>query len=263
MFPRVPPPAFLDLTRPDPRADLALDEALVRTVNDRPGDRTRQGVLRVWERRSYCVVLGRANRVALNVNLPACEAAGVPVLRRASGGGTVLLGPGALCWSLVLPVGPPGGVPGDIPTVTAAIMRRLADAVRPAVPGAGVDGTSDLTVPAAPSPSPYPRTGGTRVKVGGNAQRWLRSAMLHHGTLLYDFDLSAVPRFLTAPERQPDYRAGRDHAAFLTNLPLPRPALVAALKAAFGAGGPAEVPLTLAAELDRVRYSDPAWHLRR
>ena len=251
MFPRPDPPHFLALTRPDPREDLALDEALLRETNDRGGP----GALRIWERPAYCVVLGRANRADLNVNRPACGADGVPVLRRASGGGTVLLGPGALCWSLVLPVGPPRGVPGDIPAVTAAIMRRLADAVRPLVPGAGVDGTSDLTVPGPD---------GDRVKVGGNAQRWLKSAVLHHGTLLYRFDLPTIGRYLSDPECQPDYRAGRGHRAFVTNLPVSREELVAALNAAFGATGPpAEAPLGLMRSLYEERYADPAWHVRR
>ena len=251
MFPRPDPPRLLTLTRPDPREDLALDEALLRETNELGGP----GVLRIWERSAYCVVLGRANRADLNVNRPACEADGVPILRRASGGGTVLLGPGALCWSLALPVGPPRGVPGDIPAVTAAIMHRLADAVRPLVPGAGVDGTSDLTVPGP---------GGERIKVGGNAQRWLKSAMLHHGTLLYDFALPAIDRYLSRPERQPDYRAGRGHRAFVTNLPVTRDELVAVLNAAFGASGPpAEPPLDLMRALHQERYADPAWHLRR
>ena len=251
MFPRPTPPRLLLHTRPDPREDLALDEALLRELNEHGGP----GVLRVWERPAPCVVLGRANRLELNVNPAACEADGVPVLRRGSGGGTVLLGPGALCWSLALPVGPPAGVPGDIPAVTSHIMHALADAFAAAGVPAGVDGTSDLTVPGP---------GDARLKIGGNAQRWLKTAMLHHGTLLYDFDLALIPKYLSRPERQPDYRAGRDHAAFVTNLNLPRQAVVAAIRAAFGAAGEAgDPPLGLMRELMAERYADPAWHERR
>ena len=251
MFPRPDPPTLLVHTRPDPREDLALDEALLRTVNETGGP----GVLRIWERPDPCVVLGRANRVALNANRAACAADGVPILRRASGGGTVLLGPGAICWSLVLPVGPPHGVPGDIPAVTASIMRALAAALTAAGVPAGVDGTSDLTVPGP---------AGDRVKIGGNAQRWLKSAMLHHGTLLCGFDLSLIPRYLSPPERQPDYREGREHSAFVTNLPLPREAVVAAVRAAFGAGEEfGDPPFGLMKELLAERYADPAWHARR
>ena len=80
------------------------------------------------------------------------------------------------------------------------------------------------------------------MKVGGNAQRWLKSAMLHHGTLLSDFDLASIPRYLSRPERQPEYRAGRDHAAFVTNLDLPRATVTNAVRAAFGAGGELDDP---------------------
>ncbi|NNJ25517.1 Lipoate-protein ligase A [Planctomycetes bacterium LzC2] len=228
-----------------------MDEALLRSQAARGGP----GMLRIWERPDLCVVLGRANRVALNVNRPACEAADVPILRRNSGGGTVLLGPGALCWSLVLPVGPPDGLSNDVGGATSAIMQRLAAALRPLVPGVGVDGTSDLTIPGPDC---------ARIKVSGNAQRWLKRAMLHHGTLLYDFDLAAIPRFLTRPERQPDYRAGRDHAAFVTNLRITRSGAVAALREAFGATAPPpEPPWATTDALLEERYADEAWHLSR
>jgi lipoate-protein ligase A len=39
---------------------------------------------------------------------------------------------------------------------------------------------------------------------------------------LYDFDIAAMERYLKIPERQPAYRAGRSHAAFVTNAPLGR-----------------------------------------
>ena len=48
-------------------------------------------------------------------------------------------------------------------------------------------------------------------KICGNAQRWKRRAFLHHGTILYDFDLAKIERYLRLPARQPDYRAGRAH----------------------------------------------------
>jgi lipoate-protein ligase A len=57
-------------------------------------------------------------------------------------------------------------------------------------------------------------------KVSGNAQRRTQHAILHHGTLLYDFDAASSERFLKRPQRQPRYRAGRSHSDFLGNLPL-------------------------------------------
>jgi lipoate-protein ligase A len=42
--------------------------------------------------------------------------------------------------------------------------------------------------------------------------------LLHHGTILYDFDIAAASRFLAMPSRQPAYREGRSHADFLINV---------------------------------------------
>ena len=57
-------------------------------------------------------------------------------------------------------------------------------------------------------------------KVSGNAQRRGRRALLHHGTLLYDFDPGLAARYLKEPIRRPAYRSGRCHADFIGNLPL-------------------------------------------
>src|SRR5437762_2065530 len=59
-------------------------------------------VLRLWEWPELAVVVGAGCRLADDVNESACLADGVPILRRSSGGGTVLLGPGCLLFSLVL-----------------------------------------------------------------------------------------------------------------------------------------------------------------
>jgi len=57
-------------------------------------------------------------------------------------------------------------------------------------------------------------------KFGGCAQRRRRHTLLHHGTILYDFDIAAPMRFLAEPRRQPAYREGRTHEDFLTNVDL-------------------------------------------
>jgi lipoate-protein ligase A len=48
----------------------------------------------------------------------------------------------------------------------------------------------------------------------------MQHAILHHGTLLYNFEASRAERFLKPPQREPRYRAGRGHTEFLGNLPL-------------------------------------------
>ncbi len=74
------------------------------------------------------------------------------------------------------------------------------------------------------------------MKFSGNSLRMKRTHLLYHGTLLYDFSLESVARWLAMPSREPDYRAGRGHGAFLINAPVSRDRLVAALFEAWNAG---------------------------
>jgi lipoate-protein ligase A len=233
----------LDLTLPTAAENLALDEALL--LQAEAGEAGE--VLRVWEWREPAVVLGAACRLAEDVDLAACEADGVPILRRSSGGGTVLLGPGCLLYSLVLRYDRDPAL-GDIRSSYSFILGRVAESlgiehIEPA-------GTSDLALDGR--------------KFSGNAQQRKRRFLLHHGSLLYDFDLARVGRYLRPPPRQPEYRAGRDHAAFLTNLPLPADELKQRLRVAWGANDPTDDwPADLVRQLTAEKYDQPEWSRRR
>ena len=89
---------YLDLTLPTPEENLACDEALLDGCDDGDGPE----VLRFWEPQKHFVVVGYSNRVESEVNVAACSELGIPILRRCSGGGTVLQGPGCLDYSLIL-----------------------------------------------------------------------------------------------------------------------------------------------------------------
>src|SRR5687768_10885381 len=89
---------LLDRTLGTAAENLALDEALL--LQAESGDAGE--VLRLWEWPELAIVLGSGCKLHDDVEADACRADGVPVLRRSSGGGTVLLGRGCLCFSLVL-----------------------------------------------------------------------------------------------------------------------------------------------------------------
>src|SRR6266536_4798930 len=97
-------------------ANLALEEALVRAVPLRP-------LLRIWQN-GACVVIGRGQRVSREANMAACARVGVPVLRRASGGGTVYHDLGNLNISLAVPGYAPG-LGRDLANLVALALRRL------------------------------------------------------------------------------------------------------------------------------------------
>src|ERR1039458_3609667 len=90
----------LDLTIPSPAENLACDEALLDWCESGTGAEC----LRFWESPEPFVVVGYANKVETEVNVAACEARKIPILRRCSGGGTVAQGPGCLNYALILPI---------------------------------------------------------------------------------------------------------------------------------------------------------------
>ena len=191
---------FLDLTLPTAAENLALDEALLLEAEAGRGGE----VLRLWEWPHYAVVLGAGGVLADDVDEVACRADHVPVLRRASGGGTVLLGPGCLCYSLVLSY-ERGPAVREITPSYVYILGRMGETLAGLLPAIEQAGTSDLM--------------DAGLKFSGNAQQRKRDHLLHHGTLLYDFDLWRISRYLRMPARQPEYRGQREHAAFVRNLP--------------------------------------------
>ena len=107
-------------------------------------------VLRFWERPRPAVVLGAGCRLADDVHEAACRADGVPVLRRASGGGTVLLGPGCLLYTLVLDSERAPELAG-IRSSYAFILGRVAEALHGARPESATWPRPTASSPATPS----------------------------------------------------------------------------------------------------------------
>lgn len=159
--------------------------------------------VRLWESPHHFVVLGRSGRAEAEANLEACEADQVPVLRRTSGGGTVLQGPGCLNFSLVLDI----GKRPELAHVERSYQVILGWVIESLGLGSGLTiKCSDLLLDGR--------------KVSGNAQRRIPGWVLHHGTLLYAMDFELIARYLTEPPRQPSHRKKRTHREFLANLPL-------------------------------------------
>lgn len=190
---------LLDLTLPSPIENLALDEALLDDLEEHGGD----PVLRFWESDRHFVVLGRASSLTDDVHVAACQQDSIPVLRRASGGGTVLQGPGCLSYAFVLPLSLHPDLNG-IRTTNQFILQRLAKALHRWHPAIAFRGTSDLAIEG--------------FKISGNAQRRKRNVLLFHGTVLYGMKADLVARYLKQPKRKPDYRGDRHHGAFLSTI---------------------------------------------
>jgi lipoate---protein ligase len=233
-----------------PPADfLAQDEALL-GWSESTGH---PGFLSFWESRTYFVVLGYSKKIEEEVFEDECDRLGIPILRRESGGGTVLQGPGCLNYTLVLPI---ESAP-ELETITGAnryIMQRTRTALASLVPGKlEIQGHTDLTLDG--------------LKFCGNAQRRKRRCLLFHGAFLLEFDLTLISKTLRLPRQQPDYRKNRPHESFLTNLHVDSARVKAALIDAWNTKGNSSLELhqEIAAkmkELVATKYSTDEWNRR-
>jgi lipoate-protein ligase A len=236
---------YLDLTFPDPASNLACDEALLELCESSDED----GLLRVWEPDRYFVVMGYSNKVASEINVSTCAANGVPLFRRFSGGGTVLQGPGCLNYSLAVkhePFGLPAGLTDSYRFVLERHAKFCSNQVAAAVQ---IQGISDLAVDGR--------------KFSGNAQHRKRFCSLFHGTFLLGFNLGLMETYLTMPSKQPAYRRGRSHAAFLRNVSVASADVRRGLKGVWEAHeNLREIPFDRIEALKRERYSRDEWNFK-
>jgi lipoate---protein ligase len=202
----------LRLTLDTPAANVALDEQLLAAAET--GELLGE-TLRLWESPQPVVVLGRSSPER-EVHVEPCRADGVSIVRRVSGGATVVLGPGCLMYALVLDRSHRADLRG-VDCAHAHVLNRLTTALGSLVPGVERAGSSDLALAT--------KDGTPSRKFSGNSLRVKKSHVLYHGTILYDFPLERLERWLATPARQPDYRERRAHGDFVTNFPASRAAI--------------------------------------
>ncbi|MDP1834305.1 MAG: lipoate--protein ligase family protein [Chlamydiales bacterium] len=168
---------------------LKLEEALVRT-----------------DKRNWCIinsgspqaiVMGISGKPEQLIDLNRLSRYPVPVIKRFSGGGTVVVDQDTLFVSFICQHGtvPVHPYPQDIMRWTSQFYRPLLE---------GFDLRENDYV-----------LGNT--KFGGNAQYLRKDCWLHHSTLLWDYQ-AANMEYLTLPSRRPNYRQSRPHSDFLCKL---------------------------------------------
>ncbi len=273
----------LPLTIMDEQTGVADDErwldAAEKSKNSEKSEKWEESI-RFRESPRLEVVLGRSGVPAVELELSACEQDGVPITRRSSGGGTVLLGPGCLVYAMILERSRRSQW-DCIETIHRNVLERMITVLTPlatmngwTVERAGVcdlvlrpdverenerenngenngrndfgnGGESDgdhmerISSSSQQSPSQTPQNPSLTLrtqtfrKFSGNAVRLRRRTILYHGTILYDFPLTLMSRYLQSPPRQPVYRNGRSHMEFVVNFPAPRDAILDAIAQAF------------------------------
>ena len=259
---------LLELTLPTPAENLALDEALLGEADEKfsAASGLARETLRIWQTPQPVVVLGRSSKIDDEVDVAECCRRRIPILRRPSGGATVLIGPGCLMYTLVLGL-------QNRPILRAAdeahrfVLDRVGVALRHATSdnqtaestaeGIAFLVTSDLTF------------GRGATKFSGNAIRYGRNHLRYHGTILYDFDIRLIATLLKNPPVAPEYRHDRPHDEFVANLPLSESQIRRAIIHAWHddertiVAASTDWPQARTAALVARRYGRPEWNQRR
>jgi lipoate-protein ligase A len=269
---------YLNRSYEDPHSNLAFDEALLEAMESLASQLSEKSelakergepaeLLRFWQMSEPCVVVGRSSKIAEEVHLDRCERDSVPVLRRMSGGGTIVAGPGCAMFSVLLSLDARPEC-RSLDGAHRTVMTRVCQAMQCSLDEYGIDqkvdirGICDLTIDGQ--------------KISGNALRLKRHWLMYHGTLLIDMPLQWISEYLAMPPKQPEYRQGRSHDQFVTGLGerIREPGvfqaiLERALQRVWQADQPwAGHPFAAQADeqvrgwLER-RYRDSSWHAQR
>lgn len=149
------------------------------------------------------IVLGFSGKIKDLVNMPAVERDNVQMIRRYTGGGTVICDHNTVFVSFIMNAGDMPTVrpyPRDIMSWTEQFYNNLFLA----------RGITDFKL----RENDYVFGD---LKFGGNAQTITRNRWVHHTSFLYDYEPRRM-EYLQMPRKQPEYRSNRDHTSFLTKL---------------------------------------------
>ena len=157
----------IETTSHDPFFNQAFEDYVFRTFRE-------DEVLLLWRNRP-AVVVGCYQNICRDVHVRALLEQNIPVVRRMSGGGTVYHDLGNLNYTLI--TGQSGAL--DYDRCLAPVLRALNALGVPAQKSR----TCDMTVDGK--------------KISGSAQKIANGRVLHHGTLLFDADLTRLDEITT------------------------------------------------------------------
>ena len=159
-----------------PASGLALDDALTRSASDWGAP-----TLRLYTY-TPCILVGRFQHVPNEVNLENCQTIGIPINRRPSGGGAIIMGPDQLGVALIIPNRPDG-----FAVLSSDLMHQCASGLVNALEKLGISATfqgkNDLVAD-------------NRKIAGLGLYQPNSSGRLFHASLLLDLDIETMVKLL-------------------------------------------------------------------
>jgi len=154
-----------------------------------------------WVPDKVYLVLGQSNRASRSLITDRVIADEIPVLKRPSGGESVILSPKTLVISVRLISEKLENPKVYFKQVNGAIIQGLQNM---GIKDVGYRGISDITI-------------GNKKILGSSIYR-KKNIVFYHAVLNIAEDISLIGKYLQHPSKEPDYRKGRDHGDFVTSI---------------------------------------------
>ena len=157
--------------------------------------------LMVWQPDNPVIVVGQSNSPEKYVLMEKALMNGLPVMKRPTGGETVVLTPRMLIISLVLKN---TKLPRSQDFFVGINNMIIPELINAGLSGVSYRGISDLAV--------------ADKKIMGSSIYRKPGMLFYHAVLNYGESPDYIASFLKHPVREPDYRKGRSHSEFVTTI---------------------------------------------
>ena len=183
--------SYLDLMTTDPSYNLAMEQYVFDCL---PRDRM---YFMLWQN-DNAIIVGKYQNTIAEINEETVRERGIRVVRRLSGGGAVYHDMGNLNFTFITDVGEGNAL--DLKLFCEPVVRTLATlGVK-----AEVNGRNDITIDGK--------------KFSGNSQYIRQGRVMHHGTIMFDSDLSVVSEALRVDPTKIQTKGIRSVRSRVTNV---------------------------------------------
>lgn len=185
---------YIETKSNDAAFNLAAEEYVMRCF---PAERP---VFMFWQTKK-CVVIGRNQIAAAEIDLQSAQSLGIQIVRRASGGGSMFSDPYNIMYSFITPF---NGLDDPKKIEREQLAEPMAQALQKMGIPAVVEGRNDITANGK--------------KFSGLAQYAIKNRLCSHGSLLYDSDLEILAQVLRPDHGKIESKAIKSIRARVGNL---------------------------------------------